>query len=99
MNIEDLVRGDVIGIDWIDIAEDTTADADSASLARRHSIGVFWSTKLDDGIPVLVTTTTLDKEVEGQQGYCIYPVACVVKVKMIKAKRRKRAPKERELPG
>lgn len=94
--LEDLLRGDLISVDWVDIQEDVTSDADKASLARRHSIGFFWEIKEDKGIPVLVTTTTLDEEVEGQQGYCCYPRACIVNVKIIKAKRRKKIKKQEE---
>jgi hypothetical protein len=90
VRLDELVPGDLIGVDWLDIAEDPTGDPAEASLARRHSIGFFWGRRTDEGVPVIITTTTLDASVEGQQGYCIYPEACITRVRMIKRKRRKK---------
>lgn len=80
----DYKRGDLIRVDWVDIAEDPGGDPDSAALVERTSYGLFWAKKEDRGIPVLVTTTTLDKVHNGQNGWCIYPVSCVRKTSLIK---------------
>jgi hypothetical protein len=86
--MSDPERGDLIQVDWVDIFEDPAGDPHSAELLRRTSFGLFWDRRDDDGIPVLVTTTTLDPHDSGQQGYCIYPSACVTRIKVIKRKRR-----------
>jgi hypothetical protein len=83
------VRGDLVQIDWVDIFEDPTGDPDKAGLKRRTSYAVFWDRRQDpNGIDVIVTTTTIDEDVAAQQGYCIYPAACVVGLKVIKRARR-----------
>jgi hypothetical protein len=79
----------MIEVSWVDIYEDVTGDPDKARLAKRPSLGYFWGRTVFEGIPVLVTTNTLDTELSGQQGYCCYPEACIVAVKVIKRKRRK----------
>jgi hypothetical protein len=78
-------RGDLVQIDWVDIYEDPTGDPDKATLKRRISYALFWDRKVDAvGIEVIVTTTTFDDDAPTQQGYCIYPAACVVGLKVIK---------------
>lgn len=91
--IEDLLRGDLIAVDWLDICEDPVGNPADARLARRSSYGIFWERRIDEDVPVLITTTTLDETGPEMQGYCIYPEACVSRVRIIKKKRRKRAPK------
>lgn len=81
-------RGDLVRVDWVDILEDGNGDPKEARLARRTSYGIYWSEAADGGIPCIVTTTTID-EFDGQQGYCIYPKACVVAVRIIRRNRRK----------
>lgn len=88
-----LLRGDLLKIIWVDIAEDSTGDPDKATLARRTSYGLFWARGESSGLPVIVTTTTLDDDVQGQSGYCIYPVAVIVELEIVKKVRRPRAPK------
>ncbi len=79
-------RGDLVQIDWVDIYEDPTGDPDKASLKRRTSYALFWDRKVDEGsgVEVVVTTTTFDDDAPTQQGYCIYPAACIVELKVIK---------------
>lgn len=85
-------RGDVVSVEWVDIYEDPTGDPAEATLMRRTSYGLFWERREDNGMPVLITTTTLDREDSAQHGYCIYPAACVVKLRIVK--RRRRVPKK-----
>lgn len=81
-------RGDVVQLDWVDIFEDPTGDPDKATLKRRTSYALFWDRREDaSGLDVIVTTTTIDDDVPAQQGYCIYPAACVVGLKVIKRAR------------
>jgi tRNA(Ile)-lysidine synthase TilS/MesJ len=83
------MRGDLISIDWVDIYENSVADPNTATLARRTSYGLFWEQKEDKGVPVIVTTTTIDDD-SSQSGFCIYPLGCIVAIKIEKRKRRKR---------
>lgn len=85
----DPARGDVICVEWVDIYEDATGNPDAAKLAHRTSFGLFWDKRQEDGIDVLVTTTTIDKDGPSQQGYCIYPLACVRAMKVIKRARKR----------
>ncbi len=78
-------RGDLIQLDWVDIYEDPTGDPAKAVLKRRTSYAIFWDRRQDPtGLEVIVTTTTVDEDVTAQQGYCIYPAACVVSLEVIK---------------
>ncbi len=78
-------RGDLVQIDWVDIYEDPTGDPNKAALKRRTSYALFWDRRVDEtGLEVVVTTTTIDDDAPTQQGYCIYPAACVVNLKVIK---------------
>jgi len=87
-----LQRGDYVEIHWIDIQESPAGDPAEAYLAQRKSLGVFWEYKDESGVPVLVTTTTVDADGEtGQTGWCIYPTACVQSIRTI---RRARKPKK-----
>jgi hypothetical protein len=85
-------RGDVVCVSWVDIYEDATGNPDAAKLARRTSYGIFWDRRQEDGIPTIITTTTLDSDGPQQQGFCVYPAACVVSIKVIKRARRARKP-------
>jgi hypothetical protein len=76
----ELRRGDLIEVHWVDIYEDVIGDPERADVAPRISIGYFWAIKPG----VFVTTTTMDSEATGQNGYCAYPLACVTLVKMIR---------------
>lgn len=87
--IQDPQRGDLIEIRWVDILEDPTGDPDEAELCSRTSYALFWSKCQSKGIDCIVTTTTRDHEATQQQGFCIYPSACVVAMKIIKKSRRK----------
>lgn len=89
----DLVRGDVVSVTWVDIYEDVTGDPAVAQLAKRVSFGLYWGTSTSYGVPCIVTTTTLDQDVRGQSGFCIYPTSCVVDLKVVKRVRRPRARK------
>lgn len=86
MTRKDPARGDIVRVDWVDIHEDATGDTDQAALQPRTSYGVFWTRKKDEdtGVPCIVTTTTIDAGGAHQQGYCIYPEACVRKLVVVK---------------
>ena len=91
---DDLQRGDLLRVEWVDIFEDVTADPAGAELAHRVSYGVFWERRVSKlGPPCLITTTTLDKGETNQSGYCIYPEACVLKLSVIRRVRRKKKEK------
>lgn len=83
------LRGDLVEVHWRDIYEDVQGDPAKAVLYKRVSVGFFWEEKLDDGIPVIVTTTTIDKD-SADSGYVIYPKCCIVEMRVIKRKRRKK---------
>lgn len=91
--MRDPERGDVVCVSWVDIYEDATGNPDAAKLARRTSYGLYWDRRQDDGLEVIVTTTTIDTDGPQQQGFCVYPAACVRSLKIIKRAKRKRAPK------
>ncbi|MCU0242494.1 MAG: hypothetical protein MUF51_08735, partial [Vicinamibacteria bacterium] len=75
--------------------EDPTGDPDKAALKRRTSYALFWDRRTDaSGVEVIVTTTTIDDDASTQQGYCIYPSACVLDLKVIKRARYKAAKKK-----
>ena len=100
----DLLRGDVLRVEWVDIAEDPLGNPALASLARRASYGLYWGLQESHGLPCLVTTTTVDHDVSGQNGYVIYPLGCVRGVEVIKRTRRprparKKAPSPPHEPG
>lgn len=84
-----LRQGDVISVHWVDIYEDSVGDPGKAELAPRFSVGLYWGARKSHGIESLVTTTTLDVEDSNQQGYCIYPLSCVLKLGILKRTRRK----------
>ena len=86
----DLARGDLLRVEWVDIAEDPVGNPAVAQLARRTSYGLFWAFQESLGVPCVVTTTTVDHDVSGQNGYVIYPVGCVRGVVVIKRVRRPR---------
>lgn len=80
----------------MDISEEPIGNPTTASLPRRRSFGVLWEERVDThtGLPVLITTTTLDDGSVDQQGFCIYPRACVLEMKVVKRARKKRARKQ-----
>ena len=82
-------KGDLLQIDWVDIFENSVGDPRTAKLARRTSFGLLWEVGEDDGVPVIVTTTTIDKD-PGQEGFCIYPTSCVTEVQVVKKARKPR---------
>jgi hypothetical protein len=86
----DLQRGDLLQIEWADIYEDATGNPDTARLSKRVSYGLFWHRAVDRGLPVFITTTTLDDDVSAQSGYCIYPEAVITKVHVVRRVRRPR---------
>lgn len=88
-----LQKFDRIEVQWRDICEDPTGNPANATAARRMSIGLFLEVKEDRGIESLVTSTTID-DITDQSGYCIYPIGCVEKVKVVRrvsGKRKKKA--------
>ncbi len=94
---EGLERGDLLQVEWVDIYEDPGGDPDEAKLCRRHSIGFFWGRSAADGVPILVTTTTIETDADtSSSGFCAYPEGIVVAIKVIKRKRRK---KPRKIEG
>lgn len=81
-------RGDLVQVDWVDIYEDPVGDPEKAQLKRRISYALFWDRRVDStGVDVIVTTTTIDDDASSQQGYCIYPAACVLSLQVIKRAR------------
>lgn len=91
----EIVRGDLLEIRWVDINEDPSGDPTKADLAHRTSFGLFWEKKMVNSIPCTVTTTTIDlADQEGQNGWCIYPDACILSMKIV---RRVRTKKEKEV--
>ena len=82
-------RGDLVEVQWLDILEDSVGDPDQAELAPRVSVGYFWAVRKSHGIDALVTTTTIDVGTTGQNGYCIYPLDAVARIKMIRKGRGK----------
>jgi hypothetical protein len=91
-----LQRGDLIRVEWVDIAEEPSGNPATAQLARRTSYGLFWGLQDSFGFSCLVTTTTVDHDVQGQNGYTIYPLGCIGDVKIIKRARRPRAKRARK---
>ena len=79
-----LSRGDVILVEWLDITESATDDPDRALPHRRKTIGFYWDRQQHHGKSALVTTTTLDDEHTAQNGYCVYPEGCILKVSVIR---------------
>lgn len=94
-----LLRGDLLRVEWVDIAEDPVGNPANAQLARRTSYGLFWGLQQSHEVSCLVTTTTVDLDVADQSGYVIYPIACVRKITVIKRARRPRAPKRKRSSG
>lgn len=92
-------RGDHIEIDWLDIYADPTGDPRVAKLSRQNEAGRFWEIREDEGIPVLVTSTSKDEDSK-QEGYTIYPLCTVLKITLVK-RARKRAVKKvsKPVPG
>jgi len=81
----ELRRGDLIEVKWLDITEDPVGNPSEAKLSTRHSVGYFWgATEL-----TFTTTMTMDKDVEEQSGYCIYPAGVIVGVKRVRKGRHK----------
>lgn len=91
----DLVRGDLLRVEWADIVEEPLGNPATAQLARRTSYGLFWSIQDSFGFPCLVTTTTVDHDVQGQNGYVIYPVGCLRDLTIIKRVRRPRVTRKK----
>lgn len=82
-------QGDLVEVHWVDIYENSVGDPTTASLARRISVGYFWEEKDDNGIPALVTTTTLEEDPH-VSGFCIYPKTCVTELRILRRRRRGR---------
>lgn len=83
-----LKQGDLIEVHWSDVSEDPVGDVKKASVVERISFGIFWEVKEQNGITLLVTTTTLDKADMGQSGYCAYPLGMVREIKLIRRGKR-----------
>lgn len=79
-----MLRGDLIQVDWVDICEDVTGDPDKAAFSRRTSYGIFWGAISSHGVPGIATTTTLDDEDLKENGYCAYPLGCILGITIIK---------------
>ncbi len=91
-------RGDLLEIQWVDVNEDVTGDPNKPALAHRTSFGLFWNHTSDSGIPCLVTTTTIDGAAQdGQNGWCIYPVSCIKKMKVVRRSHKPRARRQKVL--
>ena len=83
-----LRQGDLVEVHWIDATEESTGDVDAAVAVERVSYGIFWVLKDQDGCPLLVTTTTIDRAKLGQSGYCAYPLGMIRQVKLIRRGRK-----------
>jgi hypothetical protein len=79
-----LARGDLIRVTWVDILESANENTDSAKPMERCSYGLFWAQEIRGPVECLITTTTIDKDGPQQQGYCVYPIGCVIKTEVIK---------------
>jgi hypothetical protein len=95
----DLARGDLLRVEWVDIAEDPVGNPVVAQLARRTSYGLFWAFQESLGVPCVVTTTTVDHDVQGQNGYTIYPLGCIRNLTVIKRVRRPHVRKPKAAPA
>lgn len=95
INPEELVRGDLIDVQWVDINEDPVGDPVDAAVLPRLSVGYFWGLAESHGVKCLVTTTTMDKDGSEQSGYCIYPLSVVLRIRSIRKKRRRKKKDER----
>jgi len=91
----DLQRGDLIQVEWLDVVEDSIGNPANAKPAHRTSYALFWERKSVNGSEILVTTTTIDKDVPDQQGWCAYPLGMVLSVRVIKRGKRPRAKREK----
>ena len=87
-------RGDFVEVRWVDTSEDPVGDPNKATLSHRVSYGIYWDQRTEGDLPVLVTTTTIDKDGPDQQGYCIYPMSNVTSLLVIKRKRRRKGDKK-----
>lgn len=92
-----LVQGTLIRLEWLDIYEDSIGDPRKASLGVRNTYTAFWETRDSHGLPCIVTTNTIDKGNPEQQGWCCTPLACVLKVEVIRRPRAKRQRKPAEV--
>lgn len=81
-------RGDVVRVEWVDIYEDPTGDPAHATLSHRSSCGMYYGESESHGVPVVVTTTTEDKDGDEHSGFCCYPKACVLALHVVKRKAR-----------
>lgn len=88
-----LGQGDVVSVRWLDIYEDSTGNPATAELVPRMSVGLFWEVKESHGVESLVTTTTIDDDCHDQNGFCIYPLECVLELQLVKRARKKREKK------
>jgi hypothetical protein len=77
-------RGDVIKVSWQDILEDPIGNPDAAKPCERISYGLFWARETRGAGECLITTTTLDMDNPSQQGYCVYPMGCILKIEVVK---------------
>jgi hypothetical protein len=79
------VRGDLVEVQWVDTNESSVANPADAHLALRTSYAIFFERKQAHGIDCLVTTSTLDTpDQEPNGGWCIYPAANVLRLKIIR---------------
>jgi hypothetical protein len=96
MTLQPAERGDLCEIHWVDINEEPVGDPNKAGLSHRVSYGLYWSHIEEQGIPCIVTTTTTDpSDLSGQQGYCIYPEACVTSLTVVRKARKPRVKRAR----
>lgn len=92
---EELQRGDLIQVIWMDVVEDPVGDPDAAKLAYRTSYGLFWAWKdsLVGKSRTLVTSNTVDDpHIMSQSGWIAYPEGMILSIKLVKkqaAKKRK----------
>lgn len=77
-------RGDVVRVTWLDILEDPAGNPDTCKASERVSFGLYWAEEMRGPAKCLITTTTIDKDSTGQQGYCCYPIGCILNIDVVK---------------
>ncbi len=81
-------RGDLVQVTWTDIQESVTGSPDEAEVLIRNSVGYYWDEVTRNQQPLLITTTTIDSGDPSDFGWCAYPQACVLALKVIKKAKR-----------
>lgn len=75
-------RGDIVLVEWLDIATDQAGDPDDAALTVWTTPGYWHGYARRDGIRVLILdgARSADGDTDSQCGWTCIPAACVRKV-------------------